>query len=193
MNLLKRLIVGLLGALLVLALLLGVYQYTATITVLDPAWVEERLSNAGVYELIVAEVVDAMDDQFEGQDGGWQTDAFAEVLEEVDLEGWLQEQVEAALDEVFPYMKSEQEGIEVSIDLRTFKDSLKENLEETLQAEFEQLPVQVPEDQYQAALQQAYEELDGLIEDEIVITPSQEQLDDMDWVRQGARPPLEEG
>ena len=255
LKILKGLIVAILSGLLVLTLVLTVANYTIKTTLLDAQFTKDRLANAEVYDHAEDTIVEVVGDAFteqssESVEGGWEADLFEDTIQDVlqnaEIGDWLQVQIEAILEDeqadpkegIYPYFKSESDELEIVIDMRSFKNSLKTSLEESIQTQFEELQesgeipqlvadnlpegyelpegfelpdeyqdgyplpdgtelpdgtplpegveivdgvvtLQLPEELIQEAVDAAFTELDSQLEDEINISPSAADLQDM--------------
>ncbi|MDY6835140.1 MAG: hypothetical protein SVY53_10120 [Chloroflexota bacterium] len=255
----RGLVVMILASLLVTTLVLTVINYTVKTTLLDAQFVKDRLSNSEVYDHAEDTVIEMVGDAFSEQadesvEGGWQAELFEdtidETLQDADISTWLQEQVENILENeqvepkegVYPYFKSESDDLEIIIDMRSFKNSLKTSLEDNIQEAFQELQdsgelpqlvadnlpegyelpegfeipeeyqngyplpdgtdlpdgtplpegveivdgvvtVELPEELIEEAVDAAFTELDSQLEDEIDISPSAADLQDIESTR----------
>lgn len=217
-KILRGIIVGFLCMALIVTLLLTVFSYTARVTLLNPDFVKDRLSteqygtseDQNVYQLAEGTLIEASVEAFEEEaaEAGWEsalfTDTVTEVLEDAGISIWLQEQVENILEErdaatdeiengIFPYMKSEIDNLELTIDLTFFKQDLADALEEKIWNEFYRLlaegsippELQFNTDLLDEAIAAVHDTLDEEIEDEVDITPGASELNDLDPLRQG--------
>lgn len=224
MKVLRVLLVVLLCLILTAVMISAVGNHTVRTTVLDADFTKDRLSDEiygdsgdeSVYQVIGQVVenyaIDAFEDQAE--EGDWDAEAFVDtleqVLEDVNIDEWLQAQAEGILEKVdedtgekdgiYPYLKKEVDDLEMVIDLREFRDRLVNVLPERMWEEFDTLLAEgdlpeglaeLAEAQARAEFDQAVEatidEVDEYVPEEVDISPSEEDLESIDAVREVAK------
>lgn len=227
MKILKALLVAFLCSILMVVMLFTVFDYTLRSTILSADFMKDRLSaesygdsgDQSIYQLSADTVEDAALSAFEGQAeeaaGGedWDTELFQEtledVLEEAEIDVWLQVQIEDILEKVdedtgdkdgiYPYIKSEADNIEIVINVEELKDDFQVSLRENLQDRFDELQAEnnlpeglagIDEDiawgRVEEAMEAMVSEVDIYVEDEIDLSQDQEDLEDMEAMRSTA-------
>jgi hypothetical protein len=220
MKVLRVLLVVLLCLVLAAVMISAVGDHTVRTTVLDADFTKDRLTDEvygdsgdeSVYQVVGRVVegyaVDAFEDQAE--EGDWDAEVFVDtlerVLEDVNIDEWLQAQVEGLLEKVdedtgekdgiFPYLNKEVDDLEMVITLREFRDRLVTVLPETMQEEFDTLLAEgdLPEGlaelaqaqaraEFDQAVQAVVDEVDEYVPEQVDISPSEEDLESIDAVR----------
>ena len=224
MKVLRVLLVVLLCLVLAAVMLAAVGDHTARTTVLDADFTKDRLTDEvygdsedeSVYQVVARVVegyaIDAFEDQAE--DAGWDAEVFVDtlgrVLEDVDIDEWLQAQVEGILERVnedtgekegiYPYLKKEADHLEMVVTLREFRDRLVTVLPEEMQEEFDTLLAEgdLPEGlaelaeaqanaEFDQAVQAVVDEVDEYVPEELDISPNEEDLETIDPARDAAK------
>ncbi len=173
MKFLKGFGLAILGILFSLSLIVCGFLLTLNQTALNPDFVASQVDNLDI-PLLAEEIISEQVPQ--GHD--YMSEVVAEVANDtiVDLEPWIKEQASAAIYSFYDYLEGESESLSLTIPMDTVKESLRDNLWETVQEspppELEGLPPAEIEQTFNQFWSEFSEEIPSTLElDETLLDP----------------------
>jgi hypothetical protein len=150
MGLAGKILTGLFAFFLIIALVGVVFTTTAKATVFSPSFIKAELEDLNLY----SKAKDEIKKNVVKGNGN----ELAEIFDAVVSESWLRERAEEAIDNFFPYLKSEIDTFELEVGLIELKEDLKAKMR------LENLPYEI------------FEWVDNFIPDEVKVRITPEQI-----------------
>lgn len=113
MGLLKKIFIGLVSMLLIIDLCLLVFINTMNETLFNPDFIEMELDRLGFYSALREKIIENVEDK-----------RFTDVVNRSIPEGWIKEKVQLLLKNVFGYIKSDTDTIDMTVSLIEIKDNI---------------------------------------------------------------------